>query len=84
MDTIKETRKLIASKNMELEFKSRYAKLLGNDIEQNNSDSDSDYDDLDELYGYDGFAGDVELDRSRNNDENNTNELIGVTNQTAV
>jgi len=84
VNAVKESRKLTTSKNMELEFKSRYAKLLGNDIEQNNSDSDSDYDDLDELNGYDGFAGDVELDRSRNNDENNTNELEGVTNRTEV
>ena len=61
-----------------------YAILSQNGIKQDGTGSDSNDDDLDELNSYDGFGGDIELDRSTNVDDNIQLELVGVTNQTAV
>ena len=69
---------------MEEKLKVKYARLANDGIEQNNTDSDSDDDDLDELNGYDGFGGDIELDRTTNKDDSHPFELEGATNQTAV
>ena len=84
VNVIQTNRQLTVSKDMELELKSRYAKLSRNGIEENDNNTDSDDDDLDELNGYDGFGGDLELDRTTNIDANILVELVGVTNQTAV
>ena len=85
LNTVKGNRKVIVSKDMEMKLKLRYAKLSWNGIEQNDSNSIFDDDNLDELDCYDTrFGGDVELDRSSNVDDNTTNEIAWITNQTAV
>lgn len=69
---------------MEHELKSRYAILSQNRIGEDDTESDSDDAELDELNGYDGFGGDIELDRTTNVDDNIQLHRMGVTNQTAV
>ena len=69
---------------MEQQLKSRHPILSQNGIEQHSSDSDTDNNDLDELNGYNGFGGDMELDRSTNVDYTIPLELVAVTNQTSV
>lgn len=70
--------------DMEHELKSRYAILSQNRIGEDDTESDSDDAELDELNGYDGFGGDIELDRTTNVDDNIQLHRMGVTNQTAV
>ena len=56
MTAIQKYRELSESKDMEMKLKSRYIELSG---KENEGQDDSDYDDcdLDELNGYDDFAG---------------------------
>ena len=69
---------------MEEKLKVKYTRLANDGIEQNNTETDSDDDDLDELNGYDGFGGDIELERTTDTDGSLPLELEGVTNQIAV
>ncbi len=69
---------------MEEKLKVKYTRLANDGIEQNNTETDLDDDDLDELNGYDGFGGDIELDRITDTDGSHPLELEGVTNQIAV
>ena len=69
---------------MEEKLKAKYVILANEGVEYNNTHSYSDDDDLDELNGYDGFGGDIELDRTTNKDDSRPFELEGATNQTAV
>ena len=55
-----------------------------NGIGQDYTEPKSDNDELDELNGYDGFGGDIELDETTNIDDNIQPHLMGVTHQTAV
>ena len=68
---------------MEEKLKVKYAKLSNDGIEQN-LDSDSYDDDLDELNGYDGFGGNIQLDGTTNTGGSHTLELENVTNQILV
>ena len=72
------------SQDTEQELKSRYAILSQNEIEQDDTDSDSYDNDLDELNGYDLFEGDIEPNRPTNIDDNIPLNLVGVTNQTVM
>ena len=69
---------------MEQELKSRYAVLSQNGIGQEDSETESEDDELDELNGYGGFRGGIELMTTINGDDINPLDLVGVTNQTAV
>ena len=84
VNTIQRNRQLTVSLGMEEKLKVKYARLANDGIEQNKTDTDSDDDDLDELNGYDGFGGDIELDRTTNKDDNIPVELGEATNQTAI
>ena len=79
---IQKYRELKESKDMEMKLKSRYIELSG---KENEVDDDSDYDkcNLDELNGYDGFAG--VADNSVPIGDTTTDECnLGATNVTAV
>ena len=67
---------------MEEKLKIKYAKLRNDGIED--SDSDSYDDDLDELNGYDGFGGNIQLDGLTATEGSHTLELENVTNQISV
>ena len=84
--TIQKNRELTVSQDMEEKLKVKYAKLRNDGIEQNKTDSDSDAygDDLDELNGYDGFGGNIQLDGTTNTGGSHTLELENVTNQISV
>ena len=69
---------------MEQQLKSCYAILSQNGIEEDNTEYDSGYDDLDEVKDYDKLGGDIELDGSTNVDDNIPFEFVGVTNQTVL
>ena len=69
---------------MEEKLKVKYTRLANDGIEQNNPETDSDDDDLDELNGYDGFGGNIELERTTDSDGSHLLELEGVTNKIAV
>ncbi len=84
VNTIQRNRQSTVSLNMEEKLKVKYTRLANDGIEQNNTETDSDDDDLDELNGYDGFGGDIELDRITDTDGSHPLELEGVTNQIAV
>ena len=84
VNAIQINRQLTVSRQMEEKLKAKYVILANEGVEYNNTDSDSDDDDLDELNGYDGFGGDIELDRTTNKDDSRPFELEGATNQTAV
>ena len=81
---IKRNRGLTESKDMELLLKSRYVQMSGKGAEANNIDSDDDDCDLDELNGYDGFAGDTEINIPTSVNPTNVVELLGATNVTPV
>ena len=79
---IQKYRELKESKNMEMKLKSRYIELSG---KENEVDDDSDYDEcnLDELNGYDGFAG--VADNSVPIGDTTTDDCnLGATNVTAA
>mgnify|MGYP000258516759 FL=1 len=84
VNTIQRNRQSTVSLDMEEKLKVKYTRLANDGIEQNNTETDSDDDDLDELNGYDGFGGDIELDRITDTDGSHPLELEGVTNQIAV
>ena len=71
---------------MEEKLKVKYARVANDWIDQNNTDSDSDSydDDLDELNGYDGFGGNIQLDGTPDTEGSHTFELENVTNQISV
>jgi len=79
---IQKYRELKESKDMEMKLKSRYIELSG---KENEVDDDLDYDEcnLDELNGYDGFAG--VADNSVPIGDTTTDDCnLGATNVTAV
>ena len=75
---IKQNRELNTSKEMEMKLKANYVKLSGKGVETEDGGSEEDIDDLDEVNGYDGFAGIVQSEMSQNQD------VSCVTNITAV
>ena len=75
---VKKNRELNTSKEMEMELKASYAKLAGNNPELDNGTCEESDDELDDINGYDGFAGVVETNSAQNED------VTGVTNITAV
>ena len=83
MAAIKKNRELSESKDMEMQLKSRYIELSG---KENGGNDDSDYDDcdLDELNGYDGFAGVTDTNSASNENTTNGGGNLGATNITAV
>ena len=80
---IQKYRELSESKDMEMKLKSRYIELSG---KENEVDDDSDYDgcNLDELNGYDGFAGVADTNNVSNGDTTTDYCNLGATNVTAV
>ena len=84
--TIQKNRQLTVSQDMEEKLKVKYAKFGNDRIEQSKIDSDSDSydDDLDELNGYDGFGGNIQLDGLTATEGSHTLELENVTNQISV
>ena len=58
--------------------------MSGKGAEANNIDSDDDDCDLDELNGYDDFAGDTEINIPSSINPTNVVELLGATNVTPV
>ena len=69
---------------MEEKLKDKYTRLANDGIERTETESDSDDDELDELNGYDGFAGNIEVDRTTNQEGSRTFEFEDVTNQVSV
>ena len=80
---VKKNRELSESKDMEMQLKSRYIELSGR---ENGGDDESDYDDcdLDELNGYDGFAGVTDTNSVSNENTTEGGGTLGATNITAV
>ena len=77
-------RQLALSRDMEQELKSRYAVSSQNGIGQDDTETESEDDELDEQIGYDGLGDNIELNNMINVDDNNPIDLVGITNQTAV
>ena len=71
-------RQLTVSQNMEHKLKMKYARLSQNEIDGNEDDSQSNNEDLNDLNGYDGFGGDIELDTAMNQYNNIPAELEGI------
>jgi len=70
-------RQLTASQNMEQKLKMKYARLSQNEID--GEDGSQTYnEDLDDLNGYDGFGGDIELDTAINQCNDIATELEGI------
>ena len=70
-------RQLTASQNMEQKLKMKYARLSQNEID--GEDGSQTYnEDLDDLNGYDGFGGDIELDTAINQCNDIPTELEGI------
>ena len=70
-------RQLTASQNMEQKLKMKYARLSQNEID--GEDGSQTYnEDLDDLNGYDGFGGDIELDTAINQCNDVPTELEGI------
>ena len=84
VNTIQNNRQLTVSINMEEKLKDKYTRLANDGIERTETESDSDDDELDELNGYDGFAGNIEVDRTTNQEASRTFEFEDVTNQVSV
>ena len=80
---VRKNRELSASKNMELELKSRYTEVSGKATDNNEDEVDYDSD-LDELNGYDGFAGVTESNNETVENMANGVDLNEVTNITAL
>ena len=57
MAAVKKNRELSESKDMEMQLKSRYVEISGKEAEGDSDNSDYDDCDLDELNGYNVFAG---------------------------
>ena len=83
MTEIQKYRELTESKDMEMTLKSKYIELSG---KENEGHDDSDYDDcdLDELNGYDGFAGVTDTNSVSNENTTEGGGTLGATNITAV
>ena len=71
-------RQLTVSQNMEHKLKMKYARLSQNEIDGNEDGSQSNNEDLNDLNGYDGFGGDIELDTAMNQYNNIPTELEGI------
>ena len=80
---VRKNRELSASKNMELELKSRYTKVSGKATDNNEDEVDYDSD-LDKLNGYDGFAGVIESNNETVGNMANGVDLNEVTNITTL
>ena len=80
---IQKYREFTESKDMEMTLKSKYIELSG---KENEGQDDSDYDDcdLDELNGYDGFAGVADTNSVPIEDTTTDDCNLGATNVTAV
>ncbi len=78
MKAITTNRQLTVSQNMEQKLKMKYARLSQNEIDGNEDDSQSNNEDLNDLNGYDGFGGDIELDTAMNQYNNIPAELEGI------
>ena len=78
MKAITTNRQLTVSQNMEHKLKMKYARLSQNEIDGNEDGSQSNNEDLDDLNGYDGFGGDIELDTAMNQYNNIPTELEGI------
>ena len=77
MKAITTNRQLTASQNMEQKLKMKYARLSLNEID--GEDGSQTYnEDLDDLNGYDGFGGDIELDTAINQCNDIPTELEGI------
>ena len=77
-------RELNESKEMEMQLKSRYTEIAGRGMISDNEESDNDDSELEDLNGYDGFAGVTEEDISSNENDINNSQLSGITNITGV
>ena len=80
---VRKNRDLSESKNMELELKSRYTKVSGKATDNNEDEVDYDSE-LDELNGYDGFAGVNESNNETVENMVNGVDLNQVTNISAL
>ena len=69
---------------MEMKLKSRYIQVSGRGMISDNEESDNDDSELEDLNGYDGFAGVTEEDISSNENDINNSQLSGITNITGV
>ena len=80
---IQKYREFTESKDMEMTLKSKYIELSG---KENEGQDDSDYDDcdLDELNGYDGFAGVADTNSVPIEDTTTDDCILGATNITRV
>ena len=83
MTEIQKYREFTESKDMEMTLKSKYIELSG---KENEGQDDSDYDDcdLDELNGYDGFAGVADTNSVPIEDTTTDDCILGATNITRV
>ena len=84
VQAVKMNRELNESKEMEMQLKSRYTEIAGRGMISDNEESDNDDSELEDLNGYDGFAGVTEEDISSNENDINNSQLSGITNITGV
>jgi hypothetical protein len=69
---------LTVSQDIEQKLKTKYARISQNRIDGNEDSCESNYEDLGDLNGYDGFGGDLELDAATNEYNNIPIELEGI------
>ena len=83
MAVVKKNRELSESKDMEMKLKSKYIELSG---KENRGNDKSDYGDcdLDELNGYDSFAGIADTNSVSNENTTTGEGHLGAINVTAV
>jgi len=75
---VKKNRQLTTSKEMEMRLKLKYVELSGKGVQTDDEESDEDINELDDINGYDGFAGIAES-------EVTTDDVVrGATNITGV
>ena len=75
---VKKNREVDTSKEMEMQLKASHIRLSGKGVETDNVESDDDEDELNDVNGYDGFAGMIENEATRNE------EITSATNITPV
>ena len=75
---VKKNRELSTSKEMEMQLKSKYVELSGKGVETDDDEFDEDMNKLDDINGYDGFAGIPECEVTTNDVIREATNITGV------
>ena len=81
---VKRNREMSTSKEMEMKLKANYAGISGNVAENDIDDSNDDEGELEDVMGYDGFAGANEDGCTSNENNDSSIDVTGATNLTPV